>query len=137
MKKIEALVPAFKADEVRQALEPYKLRRLTLVEARGGGSDQTETREYRGVQYAQDAYEIKLELIVDDDEAEAVADAIVAALRTGALCDGEVWVLPMEKVFRVRVGKQISRAAQAEPAARRKVSLKSLGMRFRNCRIPT
>ncbi len=132
MKKIEALVPAFKADEVRQALTPYKLRRLTLIEARGGG-DQTQVQEYRGVRYAQDAFQMKLELIVDEDEAEAVADAIVAALRTGALCDGEVWVLPMDKVLSVRVGKQNAPAPMPQPVASpRKVSLKSLFSSFRS-----
>ena len=133
MKKIEALVPAFKADEVRQALTPYKLRRLTLIETRGGGSEQTQVQEYRGVQYAQDALQMKLELIVDEDEADAIADAIVAALRTGALCDGEVWVLPMDKVLSVRVGKQSAPAPLAQPAAApRKVSLKSLFSSFRS-----
>src|SRR5262249_32668402 len=137
MKKIEALVPPFKAEEVRQALEPYRLRRITILEAHGGGSEQKATQEYRGVRYAQDAYEIKFETIVDDDEADAVADAIVAALRIGALSDGEVAVLPMDKVLRVRVGKQVSRAPLRQPAAPTKVSLKSLWMRFRNSHIPT
>ena len=138
MKKIEALVPAFKANEARQALEPYKLRRLTLIEARGGGSDQTRPHEYRGVQYAQDAYQMKLELIVDDDEAEAIADTIVSALKTGALCDGEVWVLPMDKVLSVRVGKQNACEPLEQPTrAPRKVSLKSLFPSFRSGRAPT
>ncbi len=137
MKKIEALVPAFKADEVRQALAPYKLRCLTLIEARGGGSDQTQVQEYRGAQYAQDAFQIKLELIVDDDQAETIADTIVSALKTGALCDGEVSVLPMEAVLRVRVGKQRALAPVAQPTRSPNISLKSLWMRFLTSRTPT
>jgi nitrogen regulatory protein P-II 1 len=136
MKKIEALMPPFKFEEVRQMLKPYGLRRMTILETRGGG-DQTGTQEYRGVRYTQDTHQIKLEMVVDDDESDAIADTIVTTLRTGALCNGEVAVLPMEKVLRVRVGRHLSPSPLPQRVSHTKVSLKSLWMRVRSSHIPT
>jgi nitrogen regulatory protein PII len=61
--------------------------------------------QYRGTQYIEDIPEVKVEFIAEDDEAEQIASTIVTTLRTGALCDGEITILPMEKIVCVRVGK--------------------------------
>ena len=50
---------------------------------------------------------MKIEILVDDDEAEPLAEMIVTALRTGDLCDGEVLIVPVERVFRSRVGHRV------------------------------
>ena len=105
MKKIEAVIKPFKFDEVKEVLERENIQRVTIFEVKGAGSQQGSIKYYRGAQYVEDSLEIKIEIIVDDDEAKRLAGIIVSILRTGDLCDGEVITLPIEELLRVRVGQ--------------------------------
>jgi len=105
MKKIEAVIKPFKFNEVKEALEREKIQRVTVFEVKGAGSLQGSIKYYRGAKYVEDSLEIKIEIIVDDDEAKRLAGIIVGILRTGDLCDGEVIILPIEELLRVRVGQ--------------------------------
>jgi len=105
MKKIEAVIKPFKFDEVKEVLERENIQRVTIFEVKGAGSQQGRIKHYRGAQYVEDSHEIKIEIIVDDDEAKRLAGIIVSILRTGDLCDGEVIILPIEELLRVRVGQ--------------------------------
>ena len=73
---------------------------------KGAGSQQGSIKSYRGAQYFEDSLEIKIEITVDDDEAKRLASIIVRILQTGDLCDGEVIILPIEEMLRVRVGQR-------------------------------
>ena len=107
MKKIEAVIKPFKFDEVKEALEREKIQRVTIFEVKGAGSQQGSIKYYRGAQYIEDSHEIKIEIIIDDDEAKRLADLIVSILSTGDLCDGEVIIVPIEELLRVRVGQRM------------------------------
>src|SRR5215510_8114697 len=105
MKKIEAVVKPVKFDGIIEALKNENIQRITVFEVKGTGSLQGRVKHYRGAQYVEDSPEIKIEIIVDDDEATRLAGIIVDILRTGDLCDGEVVILPIENLLRVRVGQ--------------------------------
>src|SRR5262245_30980662 len=106
MKKIEAVIQPFKLDEVKEVLAKKKISRINIFEVRGAGSQQGKPKEYRGTRYIEDSPEIKIEIVVDDDEAEHMAEMIIDVLRTGDLCDGEVIILPVEQCFRLRAGQR-------------------------------
>jgi nitrogen regulatory protein PII len=106
MKKIEAVVDLFKLDEIKRSLASENVQRLTIFEMKGAGRQQGKVKQYRGVEYIEDLSQAKIEAIVDDDEAQRLADVILETLRTGDLCDGEVAILPIEKSTRVRVGQR-------------------------------
>jgi nitrogen regulatory protein P-II 1 len=105
MKKIEAVVKPFKFDEIIEALKNENIQRITVLEVKGAGNRQGRVKPYRGAQYVEDSPEIKIEIIVDDDEATRLAGMIVDILRSGDLCDGEVIIVPIEELLRVRVGQ--------------------------------
>ena len=105
MKKIEAVIQPFKLDTVREILAKAKLPRINIFEVKGAGNQQGSMKQYRGTQYIEDSVEIKIEMVVDDDEAEPMADRIIDALRTGDLSDGEVIILPVEHSVRLRAGQ--------------------------------
>jgi nitrogen regulatory protein P-II 1 len=105
MKKIEAVMKPFKLDEVKQALEKEHISRMTVFEVKGAGSQQGKVKCYRGAHYLEDEPEVKVEVVTEDDKVDQVRDTIIAALRTGDLCDGEVAVLPMEGLVRIRIGR--------------------------------
>jgi nitrogen regulatory protein P-II 1 len=102
---LKAIFKPFKLDEIREALEREKIQRFTVFEVKGAGSQQGSIKSYRGAQYFEDSLEIKIEIIVDDDEAKRLADIIINILRTGDLCDSEVIILPIEELLRVRFGQ--------------------------------
>jgi nitrogen regulatory protein PII len=106
MKKIEAVIQPFKLDAVREILVKAKLPRINIFEVKGAGNQQGSIKQYRGTEYIEDSVEIKIEMVVDDDEAERLADRIIDALRTGDLSDGEVIILPVEQSVRLRAGQR-------------------------------
>ena len=106
MKKIEVVVKPFKFDAIIEALKNENIQRITVFEVKGAGRQQGRIKHYRGAQYVEDSPEIKIEMVVDDDEATRLAGMIVDILRSGDLCDGEVIILPIEELLRVRVGQR-------------------------------
>jgi nitrogen regulatory protein P-II 1 len=106
MKLITAIVKPFRVGEVRTALAELGVRGLTVSEAQGYGRQGGHTEVYRGAEYRVDFVpKTRLEVLVDDDEAAQVVDAIVAAAQTGKIGDGKVWVHSIEDVVRVRTGE--------------------------------
>jgi len=49
---------------------------------------------------------VRIEILVDDANAESAIEAIVSAAQTGKIGDGKVWVVPVETVVRVRTGER-------------------------------
>ncbi len=107
MRQITAVIKPFKLDDVRGALQAQGIDGLTVSEASGYGRQRGHTEIYRGAEYVVDLVpKVRIEVVVDDDDAERVVDAIVAAAHTGKIGDGKVWVLPVETVVRVRTGER-------------------------------
>jgi nitrogen regulatory protein P-II 1 len=47
---------------------------------------------------------IRIEIVIDDGDAEDVIGIIVKTAQTGRIGDGKVWLSPIETVIRVRTG---------------------------------
>ena len=98
MKLITAIVKPFTLDDVRHAVEAAGVLGLTVTEVQGYGRQRGHTEVYRGAEYAVDFVpKVRVEVVVDDEFAERVVDAIVGAARTGKIGDGKVWVSPVER----------------------------------------
>jgi nitrogen regulatory protein P-II 1 len=111
MKKIEAVIKPFKLDEVREALSDIGIAGMTVTEVKGFGRQKGHTELYRGAEYVVDFLpKVKIDIVVDDDRAEACIDAITRAARTGNIGDGKVFVSDVQKVIRIRTGEQDSDA---------------------------
>jgi len=104
MKKIEAIFKPSKIDEIKEALAKERIQRFSLFEVKGAGCHQISIRQYRGVAYREDSSEVSVAVVVEDDEADRIAQLLVTTLRSGEICDGEVAIMPVEKLIRVRVG---------------------------------
>jgi len=111
MKLITAIIKPFKLEDVKNALEGRGVHGLTVSEASGFGRQRGHTEVYRGAEYTVDLVpKVRLEIVVDDEAAEGVVEAIVGAAQTGKIGDGKVWVSPVETVVRVRTGERGSSA---------------------------
>jgi nitrogen regulatory protein P-II 1 len=107
MKLVTAVIKPFKLDDVRSALEQLGVHGMTVTEASGYGRQRGHTEVYRGAEYVVDLVpKVRLEVLIDSADAEAVINAIIAAAQTGKIGDGKVWVTPVESVVRVRTGER-------------------------------
>jgi len=103
MKKIEAIVKPFKLDEVKEALAEVGVTGMTVSEVKGFGRQKGHTEIYRGSEYAVDFLpKLKIEIVVEEGEAESVIDAIVKSAKTGKIGDGKVFVSPVDEAIRIR-----------------------------------
>jgi len=107
MKKIEAIVKPFKLDEVKNALTKAGIQGMTITEVKGFGRQRGHTEVYRGAEYTIDFVpKSKIEIIVPDELAQQVLEAIERAARTGKIGDGKIFVSPVEEVIRIRTGER-------------------------------
>ena len=106
MKKIEAIIKPFKLDEVKEALQEMGIQGLSVIEAKGFGRQKGHTELYRGAEYVVDFLpKVKIELVVDDDQADGAIEAIVSAAKTGKIGDGKIFVSTVEQAIRIRTGE--------------------------------
>ena len=111
MKMVEAIVKPFKLDEVKEALMRVGIQGMTITEVKGFGRQKGHTELYRGAEYTVDFLpKIKIQILVADDKAGEVVDAILQTARTGKIGDGKIFVIPAEEVVRIRTGEKGSDA---------------------------
>ena len=105
MKLVTAVIKPHKWEDVRAALATVGITGMTVSEVSGYGRQKGHTEVYRGAEYDVALVpKVRLELVVDDGDADAVVDAIAKAAATGRIGDGKVWVVPVESIVRVRTG---------------------------------
>jgi len=120
MKLVVAIVRPEKLNEVLEALYRAEVRGLTVSRVRGHGGETEDVETYRGTTVKVALHDkVRLEIGVSDHFVEPTVRAILAAGRTGEVGDGKVFVLPVEKVYRIRTGEEDQEAVTpvaSEPA---------------------
>lgn len=107
MKMVEAIVKPFKLDEVKEALTKAGVQGMTVSEVKGFGRQKGHTELYRGAEYSVDFLpKVKIQVLVSDDKAKQVVEAITASASTGKIGDGKIFVTPVEEVIRIRTGEK-------------------------------
>jgi nitrogen regulatory protein P-II 1 len=106
MKKVEAIIKPFKLDDLKAALQELGIHGMTVTEVKGFGRQKGHAEVYRGAEYIVDFIpKVKVETIVGEDLVDKVVDTIMTTVRTGKIGDGKIFVLPVEKVCRIRTGE--------------------------------
>ena len=106
MKKVEAIIRHFKAEDVKNALTKSGIVGMTVTEVRGFGRQKGHTEMYRGAEYKVDFVpKIKVEVIVSDDKLQTVLDAIIRSAQTGQVGDGKIFVSELTQTVRIRTGE--------------------------------
>jgi len=107
MKKIEAIIRPERLEQVKKALEEKGFVAMTVSEVKGRGEQKGITLQFRGRTMEVDLLpKVKIEMVVKDDVVDAVIETIVSAAKTGTFGDGKIFVLPVERVVRVRTGEE-------------------------------
>ncbi|MCU1312673.1 MAG: Nitrogen regulatory protein [Acidobacteriaceae bacterium] len=103
MQKIEAIIQPSRLDAVKEALIEIGVEGMTILEARGHGRQKGHTEFYRGREYTVDLLpKVKIELVVHDDAAEKIINAIADTARTGHIGDGKIFVSRIDEAIRIR-----------------------------------
>tara|TARA_Y100000741_G_scaffold341391_1_gene303654 strand:+ start:180 stop:518 length:339 start_codon:yes stop_codon:yes gene_type:complete len=106
MKLITAIIKPFKLQEVREALVDAGVEGLTITEVKGYGRQKGHTEMYRGAEYSVDTLpKIKLEILVDDENLQAVTDVVTKTANTGKIGDGKIFITTIDEVIRIRTGE--------------------------------
>ncbi|HET6653774.1 MAG TPA: P-II family nitrogen regulator [Nocardioides sp.] len=105
MKLVTAVIKPHKWEDVREALETFGVAGMTVSEVSGYGRQKGHTEVYRGAEYDIALVpKIRLEIVVEDADADDIVEIIVKTAQTGRIGDGKVWVQPVDAVVRVRTG---------------------------------
>ncbi|NPA39986.1 MAG: P-II family nitrogen regulator [Thermodesulfobacteria bacterium] len=103
MKKVEAVIKPYKLEDVKNALLEVGIGGMTVIEVKGFGEQRGHVEVYRGKEYKADFLnKVKIEVVVRDDQVDAVVNAILESAYTGKIGDGKIFVLPVENVIRIR-----------------------------------
>jgi nitrogen regulatory protein P-II 1 len=106
MKQIVAIIKPFKMDDVREALSEVGIAGMSVTEVKGFGRQKGHTELYRGAEYVVDFLpKMRIETVVNDDQVDAVLQAIIEAARTGKIGDGKIFVSTVEQAVRIRTGE--------------------------------
>jgi nitrogen regulatory protein P-II 1 len=107
MKLVTAIVKPFKLDDVKTALQSFGVQGMTVSEVQGYGRQRGHTEIYRGAEYVVDFVpKVRVDVLIDDGDADEVVELVVKAAQTGQIGDGKVWVVPVDTVARVRTGER-------------------------------
>jgi len=107
MKLLKAIIRPNKIDDVKDALAKLNISGMTVTEVRGHGKQKGHTAVYRGKEYNVSLLpKMQVEVVVTNTIADEAIRAIVEAARTGEIGDGRVFVLPVERAYRIRTGEQ-------------------------------
>ncbi len=111
MKLITAFIKPFKLDDVKDALKAAGVSGMTVADVNGFGRQSGQTEVYRGAEYQVDFVpKVRLDVVVDDGDADTIVTTIEETARTGDIGDGKIIVTDAEQVVRIRTGERGSDA---------------------------
>jgi len=103
MTKVEAIIQPSRFEAVKDALIEIGVEGMTVLEVRGHGRQKGHTESYRGREYSVDLLpKIKLEMVLDDKQAERAVETIVKTASTGKIGDGKIFLSKIDDAVRIR-----------------------------------
>lgn len=118
MKLIVAVIRPDRLNAVLKALFAAEVRGLSVSHVQGHGGETEPIETYRGTTVKMELHDkVRVEIGVSDHFVRPTVQAILAAARTGEVGDGKVFVLPVEKVYRIRTGEEDTAAVTPVAAA--------------------
>jgi nitrogen regulatory protein P-II 1 len=105
MKRIEAIIRPTKVGKVCTALEEVGNYRPMISQIEGRGGQEGIKYQLRGKTYRADLLtRTRVEVMVEDKEADRIVRAIRDAAFTGEIGDGEIYIYGMTDAVQIRTG---------------------------------
>ena len=107
MRLVVAVVRPEKINDVLESLFRAEVKGLSISRIHGHGGETEQVETYRGTTVKMELSEkVRIEIGVSDHFVEPTVKAIMEGARTGEVGDGKIFVLPLEKVYRIRTGEE-------------------------------
>jgi nitrogen regulatory protein P-II 1 len=107
VKLVVGIVRPEKANDVLEALYRAEVRGLSISRVQGHGGELDRVETYRGTTVKMELSEkVRFEIAVSDHFVDRTVRAIETGARTGDVGDGKIFVLPLERVVRIRTGEE-------------------------------
>jgi len=105
MKKIEAIIRKEKLERVKMLLATLGYNGMTIAEVSGLGKQEEITAKWNSKEHRLDFLpKLKIELVINDEDVSQVLSAIVRGAKTGEMGDGNIFIIPIEGMVKVRTG---------------------------------
>ena len=106
MKLVIGIVRPEKANDVLEALYRAEVRGVSMSRVQGHGGELDRVETYRGTTVKMGLSEkVRFEIAVSDGFVDATIEALRAGARTGDVGDGKIFVVPLERVVRIRTSE--------------------------------
>lgn len=107
MKMVSCVIRPEKLDAVTNALDKNHIVGMTASDVRGFGRQKGQVEHYRGESYTiRFIPKVRVDIVVQDQDAEKVLGVIRDAARTGNVGDGKIFVTDVENALRIRTGEK-------------------------------
>jgi nitrogen regulatory protein P-II 1 len=106
LKLVIGIVRPERANYVLEALYNADVRGVSISRVQGHGGEFEPIETYRGTTVQMGLSDkIRFEIAVSEPFLQATIDALVSGARTGDVGDGKIFVVPLERVVRIRTGE--------------------------------
>ena len=106
MKLVIGIVRPERANDVLEALYRAEVRGISMSRVQGHGGELDRVETYRGSTVKVEVTDkVRFEIGVSDSFVEPTVQAICDGARTGEVGDGKIFVVPVERVVRIRTGE--------------------------------
>ncbi len=107
MKLIKAIIRPDQLNDVLKALFQAEVHGLTVSRVQGHGGETEPVETYRGMTVKMELTEkVMLDIGVSQAFVERTVEAILEAAHTGEVGDGKIFVLPVERIYRIRTAEE-------------------------------
>ncbi|HEX2129241.1 MAG TPA: P-II family nitrogen regulator [Solirubrobacterales bacterium] len=106
MKLVIGIVRPETANDVLEALYRAEVRGVSMSRVQGHGGELDRVETYRGTTVRMGLSDkVRFEIAVSDEFVDPTIQALCDAGRTGEVGDGKIFVVPLERVVRIRTGE--------------------------------
>jgi len=106
VKLVIGIVRPEKANDVLEALYRAEVRGFSMSRVQGHGGELDRVETYRGTTVQMGLSEkVRFEIAVSDPFVQPAIDALCDGGRTDEVGDGKIFVVPLERVVRIRTGE--------------------------------
>jgi nitrogen regulatory protein P-II 1 len=106
VKLVIGIVRPDRTNDVLEALYRAEVRGFSLSRVQGHGGELERVETYRGTRVQMGlADKVRFEIAVSDEFVQPAIDALCDGAQTGEVGDGKIFVVPLERVVRIRTGE--------------------------------
>jgi nitrogen regulatory protein P-II 1 len=106
MKLVIGIVRPERANDVLEALYRAQVQGISMTRVQGHGGELDRVETYRGSTIKVEVTDkVRFEIGVSNEFVQPTVDAICDGARTGEVGDGKIFVVPIERVVRIRTGE--------------------------------